>query len=119
VLKRCQVEITSYYIDEKSKFQHDAFWDFKALVGMWHDAIPMRWVYDALNLNSDAQEYLHITPTGHSIRYAHRDLVIGETKPITHELFLNIIDSTMQQSTGECILQLLFKLSFSFDALYC
>jgi hypothetical protein len=96
VLKRCQAEITSYYIDEKSKFQHDAFWDFKALVGMRHVTIPMRWVYDALNLNSNAQEYLHITSTGHSVRCTHRNLVTGETKPITHELFLNIIDSAMQ-----------------------
>jgi hypothetical protein len=63
----------------------------------------MRWVYDALNLNSDGQEYLHITPTGRSVHCAHRDLITGETRPITHELFLNIIDSAMEQSTGECI----------------
>jgi hypothetical protein len=63
----------------------------------------MRWVYDALNLKSDAQEYLHITSIGHSVRCAHRDLITGETRPITHKLFLNIIDSAMEQSTSECI----------------
>ena len=117
-LKRCQAEITSYYIDEQSKFQHDVFWDFKALAGMRHDAIPMRWVYDALNLNSDAQEYLHITPTGHSVRCAHRDLVTGETKPISHDLFLNILNSAMEQSTGEWIFHFFLKFSFFLDALY-
>jgi hypothetical protein len=90
-----------YYIDEKSRFQHDVFWDFKALVGMRHDAIPMRWVYDALNLNSDAHEYLHITPTGYYVRCSYRDLVTGKRQPITHELFLSIINSAMEQSTGE------------------
>jgi hypothetical protein len=78
-LKQCQAKIMAYYIDEKTKFQRDVFWDFKALVGMRHEAIPMRWVYDALNLNSDAQEYLHITPTGRSVRCAYRDLITGET----------------------------------------
>jgi hypothetical protein len=68
---------------------------------MKHDTIPMRWVYDALNLNSDAQEYLYITPTGHSVRCSHRDLVTGETQPITHELYLSIIEKAMEQSTGE------------------
>jgi hypothetical protein len=100
-LKRCQAKITVYYIDEKSRFQHDVFWDFKALVGMRHDAIPMKWVYNALNLNSDAHECLHITPTGYYVRCSHRDLVTRKRQPITHELFLSIINSVMEQSTGE------------------
>jgi hypothetical protein len=78
-LKQCQADITVFYIIERTKFQHDVFWDFKALVGLQHEAIPMRWVYNALNLNTDVCEYLHITPTCHSVRCAHQDLITGET----------------------------------------
>jgi hypothetical protein len=63
----------------------------------------MRWVYGALNLNSNACEYLHITPTGHSVRCVHRDLVTGASQPITHDMFLIILEDVMEQSTGQCI----------------
>jgi hypothetical protein len=99
-LKQCQANITAFYINDKSKYQHDVFWDFKALARLRHEAIPMRWVYNALNLNTDACEYLYITPIGHSIRCAHRDLVTGESEPITHDLFLKIVEDVKEQSTG-------------------
>jgi hypothetical protein len=66
-LKRCQANITSFYINDRTKFQHDVFWDFKALAGLWHEARPMKWIYNELNLNANACEYLHLTPTGHSV----------------------------------------------------
>ena len=81
-IKFHQTDITIYYINQDTMFQHNVFWDFKALSTLKHDAIPMRWVYDASNLNIDACEYLHITPIGHSIKCIHRNLVIGESEPI-------------------------------------
>jgi hypothetical protein len=99
-LKRCQADIRSFYINDRTKFQHDVFWDFKSLAGLRHEAIPMRWVYNALNLNADACEYLYLIPTGHSVRCVHRDLKMGEAQPITHELFAQILEEVMDQSTG-------------------
>jgi hypothetical protein len=100
-LRQCQADITAFYITDRTKYQQDVFWDFKALLELRHEAIPMRWVYDALNLNTDAYEYLHITPIGHSVRCTHRDLVTGESEPITHDLFRKIVGDVMEQSTGE------------------
>jgi hypothetical protein len=91
-LKWCQADITFFYINERTKFQHDVFWHFKALVGLRHEAILMRWVCNALNLNADACEYLPLTLTGHSVRRVHRDLITGEAQPITHELFAQILE---------------------------
>jgi hypothetical protein len=80
-IKLHQTDITKYYINEESRFQHDVFWDFKALSTIRHDAISMKWVYDAPNLNIDVYEYLHIILIGYSIKCAHRDFVIGEFGP--------------------------------------
>lgn len=59
----------------------------------------MRWVYNALNLNADACEYLHLTPTGHPVRCVHRDLIMEEAQPITYEFFVQILEEVMNQST--------------------
>jgi hypothetical protein len=45
-VKECQAEITSFYVDPTEGFTQDVFWDFKALITLKHDAIPMRWVPD-------------------------------------------------------------------------
>jgi hypothetical protein len=103
-LKQCQVDIMAFYITERTKIQHDVFWDFKALAGLRHEAIPMRWVYNALNLNTDMCEYPHITPTGHSVRCPYRDLITGETQSITHDIFTQIVTDVMAQSTGKAFL---------------
>jgi hypothetical protein len=116
-LKRCQVDITAFYINDMTKFQHEVFWDFKAFTGLRHEAIPMRWVYNALNLNADACEYLHLIPIGHSVRCMHRDLITGEAQPITHELFAHILEEVMKQSTGVSTFS--FKLCTFFFFFFC
>jgi hypothetical protein len=57
-------DITAYYINSHTRFKHDVFWDFTMLSAVRHDAIPMRWVYNALNFNGDTEEYLHLTLGG-------------------------------------------------------
>ena len=49
----CISELQAFYCDESSMFIHDAFLDFKALLQVRHDAIPMAWVPSALDLNED------------------------------------------------------------------
>jgi hypothetical protein len=44
VIQMCIVEITAFYVDDSIAFTQDIFWDFKALSGVKHDAIPMAWV---------------------------------------------------------------------------
>jgi hypothetical protein len=44
-IKLHQTDITVYYINQKTRFQHDVFWDFKALSTLRHDAIPMRMMH--------------------------------------------------------------------------
>ncbi len=39
-----------------STFDHDVFQDYKALVGMLIDAIPLHWVNDPLNLDIEGVE---------------------------------------------------------------
>ena len=37
----CILVLQTFYCDESSAFTYKAFWDFKALLQVWHDAIPM------------------------------------------------------------------------------
>jgi hypothetical protein len=66
-----------------------------------HDAIPMHWVYDALNLNGEAEEYLHLTPGGYSFKAMHRDLVTGVMKLINPALFAKILADVKALATGK------------------
>ena len=57
-------------MDEQTAFTQDVFWDFKALIQVRHDHIPMTWVPSAdLDLNKEhgGLETLHFSPKGHSI----------------------------------------------------
>jgi len=75
----CIAEVTAFYIDDSTLFSQEAFWDFKALVQVKHDAIPMTWVQRAFDLNFDATEVLHFTPVGYSILASHRHEGTEET----------------------------------------
>ena len=72
----CIADITAFYVDETTAFTQVNFWDFKGLMDVKHDAIPMSWVQTASNtfdLNAvHAAEALHFTPTGYSIPTSHR-----------------------------------------------
>jgi hypothetical protein len=50
VIKVCQWEIFSLYIDLNTKFKYDAFEAYNKLVGVKHESIIMKWVMD-LNIN--------------------------------------------------------------------
>jgi hypothetical protein len=84
----CQAEITSFYIDDATAFSQDMFWDFKALCQTQHDAIPLAWVSNDLDLNFEGLEYLHFAPTGHSIRViARKTCQFCCILSSTHEIF--------------------------------
>ena len=72
----CIADITAFYVDESTTFMQDNFWDFKGLMDVKHDAIPMSWVQtacDTFDLNTvHAADVLHFTPTGYSIPASHR-----------------------------------------------
>jgi hypothetical protein len=74
-VKRLQKDLNDMYKEERTAFIQHAFWDFNALVLGHHDAIPMMWVTDALDLNSSSVEYLSFSPKDHNIRAIFRDLV--------------------------------------------
>jgi hypothetical protein len=67
-IQMCIVEITTCYVDDSVAFSQDIFCNFKTLSSMKHDAIPRAWVPKALNLNFDGLDYLHFTPSTHSIQ---------------------------------------------------
>lgn len=96
----CIAEVTAFYIDEKSAFTQDVFWDFKALVNLRHEAIPLSWVQPGFDLNSDAAEVLHFTPTGHSIPASHQQGDNGDGVAVTKELFSTIVDDVKTLCKG-------------------
>lgn len=63
------------------------FWNFKVLSTFRHDAILVKWMYDALILNISVCEYLYIIPTRHSIKCVHHNLITGEFESIMQELY--------------------------------
>jgi hypothetical protein len=57
------------YIEEKTRFSHEAFWDFNALVGQTHDVIPMKWcTKEEVDLNTSGAEFLTFQCKEHTIR---------------------------------------------------
>jgi hypothetical protein len=48
-----QVDLQKLYVENKTQFTQEAFWDFIALIEARHDCIPMKWVTDELDLNLD------------------------------------------------------------------
>ena len=97
----CITEVTSFYMDESTAFSQDIFWDFKALVQVKHDAIPMSWVQRAFDLNSDVAEVLHFTPVGFSIPASYRqEGAEEEGVPVTREVHVCIVDSVKELCKG-------------------
>ena len=95
----CIAEVTAFYIDDSTAFTQDVFWDFKALVQVKHNAIPMTWVQRAFDLNSDAAEVLHFTPVGYSIPATYRQSGT-EGVPVTREVYAHIVDDVQELCKG-------------------
>jgi len=72
-VKICQADLNSMYISSETAFTQPQFLDFNALLTQKHDAIPMKWVSNELDLNSEGVEYLSFEPTCHNIRVVHRE----------------------------------------------
>ena len=98
-IQMCIAEVFSFYLDDSTAFTDDVFWDFKGLVAVKHDAIPMGWVQSAFDLNEDATDVLHFTPTGHIIPATHRN---GATcSPLTRGVFDGIVFDVKQACRGK------------------
>ena len=58
----CHANLNSMYISSETAFSQPQFLDFNALLTQKHDDIPMQWVSNELDLNSEGVEYLSIEP---------------------------------------------------------
>ena len=120
-IQLCIADVTAFYMDERTAFTQDNFWDFKGLMHVKHDAISMSWVQTASNtfdLNAvQAAEALHFTSTGYSIPTSHRTVfhqppVVGatasvqsektevRTEPVTMELYASIVADVKKACIG-------------------
>ena len=103
-VKICQADLNSMYIDSETAFTQPQFWDFNALLTQRHDAIPMKWVSNELDLNSEGIEYLSFEPKGCSIRATHRpegQRLVGI--PVTRDVFAAIILAVKSQARGKLL----------------
>ena len=65
-----------------------------------HEAIPMNWVQGSFDLNMDAAEVLHFTPTGHSIPVTYREA----GKPavlVTRDVYASIVTDVKKLCRGQ------------------
>ena len=87
----CISEVYSVYLDDHVAFTHDVFYDFKGLVDVKHDAIPMSWVQGSFDLNSYVAEVLHFMPIGHSIPATYREAGKQTVQMVTREVYAGIV----------------------------
>ena len=120
-IQLCIADVTAFYIDESTAFTQDNFWDFKGLMHVKHDAIPMSWVQTACNTFDQnvvqVAEALHFTPTGYSIPTSYRPVfhlpsAVGatasvqskktemRTEPVTRELYASIVADVKKACIG-------------------
>ena len=101
-VKKLQMDLQKLYVEEKTQFTQELFWDFNALIGTRHDCIPMKWVTDELDLNLEGVEFLSFERgTGYSIRAMYRDPVTKEEVPITRDIFTTLVDGVKSQATSK------------------
>jgi hypothetical protein len=50
------------YVDERTMFTHEIFWDFNMLVEVHADQIPMKWTIEEFDLNLEGVEFLTFEP---------------------------------------------------------
>ena len=100
-IQMCIAEVFSFYLDDHVAFPHDVFYDFKGLVNVKHEAILMSWVQGSFNLNMDAAEVLHLTPTGHSIPATYREAGKPAAVLVTREVYATIVTDIKQLCRGK------------------
>jgi hypothetical protein len=99
-VKRLQRDLSQIYIEEKTRFSQEAFWDFNALVGQTHDVIPMKWcTEEEVDLNTSGAEFLTFQCKEHTIRATFRDPVTKAPMVVTRNLFAAIVETVKAQSS--------------------
>jgi hypothetical protein len=76
--------------------------------------IPLRWVSDALDLNSAGLEFLAFEPPSHSIRAIFKNPVTKDSMLVTREVFAAIITQVKAQATRK-----FSNFIYSFTTLSC
>ena len=102
-VKICQADLNSMYISSETAFTQPQFSDFNSLLTQKHDAIPMKWVSNELDLNSEGVEYLSFEPIGHNIRALHREGQRLVGIPVTKDVFAAIISVVKSQAQGKLL----------------
>jgi hypothetical protein len=55
-------QLRNLYLEERTKFTQEIFWDFNMLVEVRHDTIPMNWETYPLDFNLEGIEFLSFIP---------------------------------------------------------
>jgi hypothetical protein len=95
-VKQLQMDLARHYLDNKTKYTQESFWDFNALCDARHDVIPMKWVTEDLDLNASGVEFLSFSPKDHSIPACFKDPVTKHEARVTREIYAAIIDSVQE-----------------------
>jgi hypothetical protein len=66
-VKQLQTNLAKHYVDSKSKYSQEDFWDLNALCEARHDVILMNWVTEDLDLNASGVEFLSFEPKDYNI----------------------------------------------------
>jgi hypothetical protein len=95
-------QLRNLYLEERTKFTQEIFWDFNMLVEVRHDTIPMNWETNPLDLNLEGIEFLSFTPgEGHSMRAIYRDPVTRVAIPVTKDIYVAIFQGVKAQAFGK------------------
>ena len=89
------------YLDVKTMFPQEIFWDFNMLVEVRHNQIPMKWMAEEFDLNLDGVEFLTFKPrTEYSMHAIYKDPVTRAPIPITKDIFTAIVDGVKAQTSS-------------------
>jgi hypothetical protein len=100
-------QLRNLYLEERTKFTQEIFWDFNMLVEVRHDTIPMNWETNPLDLNLEGIEFLSFTPgEGHSMRAIYRDPVTRVAIPVTKDIYVAIFQGVKAQASGKFFIYL-------------
>jgi hypothetical protein len=89
------------YLDVKTMFTQEIFWDFNMLVEVRHDQIPMKWTAEEFDLNLEGVEFLTFEPgVKYSMHAIYKDPVTRAPIPVTKDIFTAIVDGVKAQTSG-------------------
>jgi hypothetical protein len=101
-IKICQAYVYANCIRIQQQHTHNKFWDFKTLIHVQHDVIPMKWVTNPLDLNLNGRKYLCFeSAPNHNIQAIHSHTVTKMSSPITKKVYATIIDWIKIVAIGE------------------